>query len=190
MQRAAKSVYKLTKASSEHGKFFIDSAPLPIGKNIRDATRRTFRGMTQWAHSSISITFRLRMYIIADERQKIVGFMLKPGNWHNVTCAEGLLYRRGDIVIGDKGYCSESLAKRLSFQGFRPMARRRQNVSANSEEEKMLVKKRSIVQTVIGKVEKYSVSPYPAFALLEPLSPLFVTVFELLISLFYFAIHV
>jgi hypothetical protein len=69
------------------------------------------------------------------------------------------------------------------------MARRKQNMSANSEEEKRLLKKRSIVQTVIGKVKKYSMSPDPAFALLKPLSPLFVTVFDLLISLFSFAIH-
>jgi hypothetical protein len=30
--------------------------------------------MAQWTHSSVSTTFELKLDIIADERQKIIGF--------------------------------------------------------------------------------------------------------------------
>jgi IS5 family transposase len=111
--------------------------------------------MAQWAHSSVSTTFGLKLHIVIDERQKIIGFTLKPGNLHDVTCAEELLHGHRGIVIGDKGYCSEPLAKRLSSRGLRLVARRKQNMTPNSEEEKRLLKKRSIIETVIGKFKNF-----------------------------------
>jgi hypothetical protein len=75
---------------------------------------------------------------------------------HDVTCAEELLRGRKGIVIEDKGYCSEPLAKRLSSGGLRLIARRKQNMTPNSEEEKRLLRKRSIIKTVIGKFKNLS----------------------------------
>jgi hypothetical protein len=40
-----------------------------------------------------------------------VEFALKPENLQDITCAEEVLRRCRDIVIGGKRYCSESLAK-------------------------------------------------------------------------------
>jgi hypothetical protein len=74
------------------GEIFIDSMSLPVCKNVRHATHPTFRGMAQWAHSSISITFGLKMHIVAMKDQKIVGFTPKRGNLYDITCAEELLY--------------------------------------------------------------------------------------------------
>jgi hypothetical protein len=58
------------------------------------------------------------------------------------------------------------------------------------EEEKRLLKKRSIIETVIGKFKTSSARPHLAFALLKLLSLVFVPVFLPLISLFHFAIRV
>jgi IS5 family transposase len=119
--------------------------------------------MAQWTHSSVSTIFGLKLHIVVDERQKIIGFTLKPGNLHDVTCAEELLRGRRGIVIGDKGYCSEPLARRLSSQGLRLIARRKQNMTPNSEEEKRLLKKRSIFETVIGKFKNFFGAPLSRF---------------------------
>jgi hypothetical protein len=79
--------------------------------------------MAQWAHSSVSATFRLKLHIIPDERQKIVGFTPKPGNLHDIACAEELLRGCRGIVIGDKGYCSNPLAKWLFSSELRLIVR-------------------------------------------------------------------
>jgi IS5 family transposase len=155
LKKASKSIYKMTQRRNRGKKFFIDSTPLPVCKNVRQATHRTFRGMAQWAHSSVSTTFGLKLHIVVDERQKIVRFVLKPGNLHDVTCAEEVLHGCRGIVIGDKGYCSEPLAKRLISRGLRLIARRKQNMTHNTEEEKRLLKKRSLVETVIGKFKNF-----------------------------------
>jgi hypothetical protein len=84
--------------------------------------------MAQWTHSSVSTTFGLKLHIVVDERQKIIGFTLKLGNLHDVTCAEELLRGRRGIVIGDKEYCPEPPAKRLSSHGLRLIAQRKQNL--------------------------------------------------------------
>jgi hypothetical protein len=104
------------------------------------------------AQPSVSTTFGLKLRIVVEERRKIIGFTLKPGNLHDVTCAEELLHGRRGIVIWDKGYCSERLAKLLSSQGLRLIARRKQNMIPNSEEKKLL-KKRSIIAIVIAKLK-------------------------------------
>ncbi|MDR0590512.1 MAG: transposase, partial [Puniceicoccales bacterium] len=44
----------MTQRRNRGEKLFIDSTPLPVCKNVRQATHRTFRGMAQWAHSSLS----------------------------------------------------------------------------------------------------------------------------------------
>jgi hypothetical protein len=76
------SIYKLTQTRKRRGKFFIDSTPLPVCKSVLHAPQ-PFRLMAQWAHSSVSTTFGAKLHIVADERQKIIRFTLKPGNLHD-----------------------------------------------------------------------------------------------------------
>jgi hypothetical protein len=72
---------------------------------------------------------------------------------HNVICAEEVLKNfRG---IGDKGYCSIPLAKRLLAKGIRLVARHRKNMEPNSDEEKELLRKRPLVEPVIGKIRNF-----------------------------------
>jgi hypothetical protein len=87
---------------NKHKKFFIDSTPLSMCETVPHAIHYTFRGIDQCAHSSFLTTFGLMLYIVAGKRQKIVGFMRKPGNLHNVPCAEELLRWHRGIVIRDK----------------------------------------------------------------------------------------
>ena len=130
---------------------YIDSTPLPVCENVRNKTHKTFAGMAQWAHSSISTKFGLKLHLLVSDDQKILNFVLKPGAMHDVSCAEEVMQRFKGTVIGDKGYCSVPLANQLSRKQIKLIARHRKNMRPNTSEEKALLKKRSLVETVIGK---------------------------------------
>jgi hypothetical protein len=82
----------MIQTQNNRGNFFIDSIPLPVRKNVRHAIHGTLRGMVQWVHSSVSMIFGLKIYIITMKDQKIIGFTLKRGNLYDIICAEELLY--------------------------------------------------------------------------------------------------
>jgi IS5 family transposase len=136
-------------------KVYIDSTPLPVCENVRNKNHRVFGGTAQWAHSSTGTKFGVKLHLIVDEKQRVQNFILKPGSMHDVSCAEEVLKNFRGIVIGDKGYCSEPLANHLQTKGIRLIARHRKNMIPNTHEEKKLLQKRSLVETVIGKFKNF-----------------------------------
>jgi IS5 family transposase len=136
-------------------KAYIDSTPLPVCENVRSQGHRVFAGMAHWAYSSTGTKFGLKMHLLVDENQKIRNFILKPGNLHDVSCAEEVLKNFRGTVMGDKGYCSEPLAKQLIRRKIRLISRHRGNMRSNTPEEKKLLQKRSLVETVIGKFKNF-----------------------------------
>jgi hypothetical protein len=95
--------------------------------------------MPQSAPLPVSTTFRLKLHIVASERQKNVGFVFKSGNLHDITSAEKALRGHQGIVISAKRYFSELLVKRLFSSGLRLIVQPEQNIIPNSEEEKRLL---------------------------------------------------
>jgi hypothetical protein len=65
--------------------------------------------MANWAHSSISTTFGLKLHLILNASRKFVKFSLKPGNLHDVSCGEEVLAGCTGTVIGDSRHVSTSL---------------------------------------------------------------------------------
>jgi hypothetical protein len=89
--------------------------------------------------------------LVLTEEQKIASFEISPGNLHDVACAKNVLKKCQGIVIGDKGYCSKPLKKQLPKQGLRLVARHKKNMTPNTPIEKKLLRKRSSIETAIGK---------------------------------------
>jgi IS5 family transposase len=136
-------------------KVYIDSTPLPVCENVRNKTHRVFAGTAQWAHSSTGAKFGLKLHLLVNENQRIQNFILKPGSMHDVSCAEEVLANFRGTVVGDKGYCSVSLVKLLQAKKIRLVARHKKNMTPNTPEERKLLQKRSLVETVIGKFKNF-----------------------------------
>ncbi|MDR1173514.1 MAG: transposase [Puniceicoccales bacterium] len=114
----------------------MDSTPLPVCKNVRHRNKN----MAKWAHSSVFTTFGLKLHPVLNASQKFVKFSLKPGNLHDVSCAEEVLAGCTGTVIGDSGYVSATLRDSLAQKGIRLIAKHRQNMVSNSREEKRFLK--------------------------------------------------
>jgi IS5 family transposase len=134
---------------------YIDSTPLPVCESIHSRPHRTFAGMAQWAHSSNGTKFGLKLHLLVNDEQKILNSVLKPGAMHDVSCAEEALRNFKGTVVGDKGYCSGQLANLLNRKQIWLISRHRRNMPKNTAEEKTFLKKRSLVETVIGKFKNF-----------------------------------
>jgi hypothetical protein len=59
-------------------------------------------------------------------------------------------------AIGDKCYCSQQLKARLAKTGLRLIAHARKNMkNGNTPEEKQLLRRRNLVERVIGKLKRH-----------------------------------
>jgi hypothetical protein len=65
--------------------------------------------MANWAHSSVSTTFGLKLHLVLNASRKFVKFSLKPGNLHDVSFGEEVLAGCTVTVTGDSGYVSVTL---------------------------------------------------------------------------------
>ncbi|MDR1232822.1 MAG: IS982 family transposase [Puniceicoccales bacterium] len=155
IKRQAKTFHFIGRTRRSKGTFCIDSTPLPVCKNVRHRSHKIFKNMAKWAHSSVSTTFGLKLHLVLNARRKFVKFSLKPGNLHDVSCAEEVLAGCTGTVIGDSGYVPTALRDSLAKKGIRLIAKHRQNMAPNSREEKRFLKKRSIVETMIGKFKSF-----------------------------------
>jgi hypothetical protein len=65
--------------------------------------------------------------------------------------------------MATSGYCSTPLANQLQAKDIQLTARHRRNMKANTQAEKKLLKKRSLVETVIGKIKNFFGAKLPRF---------------------------
>jgi hypothetical protein len=91
-----------------------------------------------------------------NESGKIIAFRLTNGQRHDICEAENLLKGLSGTAIGDKGYCSSKIRERLAKSGMRLITTARRNMkSKNTEEEKRLLRRRNLVERVIGKLKRH-----------------------------------
>jgi hypothetical protein len=70
-------------------------------------------------------------------------------------------------VIGDSGHVSITLRDSLAKKGIRLIAKHRQNMAPNSREEKRFLKKRSIIETMIGKFKNFFGETFSRFRFVQ-----------------------
>jgi hypothetical protein len=135
--------------------FILDSTSFKLCEDARFYTCRLFPDFAGWAHSSTRKVFGFKLHIAIDGQGKIVAFRLTNGNRQDIKEAENLLRRRMGTAIGDKGHCSSEIKERLAQTGIRFNARARENMkNGNTEEEKNILKQRSLVKRIFLKLKR------------------------------------
>jgi hypothetical protein len=69
---------------------------------LRSRSHQVFAPMARWAYSSTGAKFGLKMHVIVGGDQKICDFVLKPGNLHEVSCAEEVLKNFREPLLATK----------------------------------------------------------------------------------------
>ena len=131
---------------------FVDSTPLRVCRNQRIHIHKVFKGIAQRGKCSMGWFFGFKLHLICNEKGELLNFMITPGD---VDDRKPLEYKAfvefiyGKLV-GDKGYISQNLFKRLFVDGIQLITKLKNNMKGAlmSVSDKLLLRKRAIIETV------------------------------------------
>lgn len=131
---------------------FIDSTVLRVCHNKRIKRNKVFKGMAKVGKSTPGWFFGFKLHLIINDKGEILSFYLSQGNTHD-SSAKIITRMTKEIfgkVFGDKGYINKALADLLFGDGIQLITAVRRNMKqkALSNEEKLLLRKRSVIETV------------------------------------------
>ena len=131
---------------------FIDSTVIRVCHNKRIRRNKVFRGIAERGKSSMGWFFGFKLHIIINDKGEIQSFYLSKGNVDDRN-AKAITNMTKDLfgkLFGDKGYISKALSDMLFGNGIQLITAVRRNMKSKalSNEEKLLLRKRSVIETV------------------------------------------
>lgn len=102
--------------------------------------------------------YGFKLHLIINDKGEILAFQLTSGNVSDVSMVETLSKGIIGKLFGDKGYISAKLAKSLFERGLKLFTTIRSNMKQKlmSLEDKLLLRKRSLVETVNDQLKNIS----------------------------------
>jgi hypothetical protein len=150
--------YLLTRRGNCTGISFIDATSLKVCHNLRIPSHKVFRGSAERDKSSTGWYYGFKLHLAINERGEILGFYLTAANVDDRVTADWITQNLTGKLIGDKGYISSSLFEKLMTRGLRLITKLRKNMKNRlvSIEDKMLLRKRALTETVNDQLKNIS----------------------------------
>ena len=131
---------------------FIDSTVLRVCHNKRISRNKTFKGFAEVSKSTMGWFFGFKLHLIINDKGEILSFFLSKGNVDDRN-AKIITKMTMDIfgkLFGDKGYISKILSDMLFGNGIQLITAVKRNMKSKalSNEEKLMLRKRSVIETV------------------------------------------
>jgi hypothetical protein len=131
---------------------FIDTTVLRVCHNKRIRRNRTFKGIAEVGKSTMGWFFGFKLHLIINDKGEVLSFYLTKGNVDDRD-AKAITRMTKEIfgkLFGDKGYISKALSDMLFGNGIQLITAVRRNMKSKalSNEEKLLLRKRSVIETV------------------------------------------
>lgn len=131
---------------------FIDSTVLRVCHNKRIKRNKTFKGFAEVGKSTMGWFFGFKLHLIINDKGEILSFYLTKGNVddRDVKAITNMTQEIFGKLFGDKGYISKALSDLLFGNGIQLITAVRRNMKSKalSNEEKILLRKRSVIETV------------------------------------------
>jgi hypothetical protein len=131
---------------------FIDSTVLRVCHNKRIKRNKVFKGMAEVGKSTMGWFFGFKLHLIINDKGEILSFYLSKGNVddRNAKAITTMTKNIFGKLFGDKGYISKALSDLLFGNGIQLITAVRRNMKSKalSNEEKLLLRKRSVIETV------------------------------------------
>lgn len=131
---------------------FIDSTVLRVCHNKRIKRNKVFKGMAALGKSTMGWFFGFKLHLIINDKGEMLSFYLSKGNVddRNVKAITTMTKQIFGKLFGDKGYISKALSDLLFGNGIQLITAVKRNMKSKalSNEEKLLLRKRSVIETV------------------------------------------
>lgn len=150
--------YLLAKRGHCTGISFIDATALKVCHNLRIPSHKVFRGSAERDKSSTGWYYGFKLHLAINECGEISGFYLTAANVDERATADWITQDLWGKLVGDKGYISQDLFERLMARGLHLITKLRKNMKNRvvAIEDKLLLRKRSIIETVNDQLKNIS----------------------------------
>ena len=150
--------YLAAKRGACTGVSFIDATALRVCHNLRIPSHKVFRGSAERDKSSTGWYYGFKLHLAINERGEILGFYLTAANVDERRTADWVTRNLWGKLIGDKGYISQDLFARLMARGLKLITKLRRKMKNRllSMNDKILLRKRSIIETVNDQLKNIS----------------------------------
>jgi len=149
------TVYVLSKTGKQTHLYYVDSTKVVVCHNRRINRHKVFKGIAERGHSSVGYFFGFKLHLVINHHGELMSFCITKGNVDDRKTVSKLMRGLTGLSAGDKGYISEKLEQSLAQQGLRFITKVKKNMKQKifSTFEKFFLKKRSIIETVIGQLK-------------------------------------
>lgn len=150
--------YLLCKRGQCTGISFIDATALKVCHNLRIPSHKVFAGSAARDKSSTGWYFGFKLHLAVNERGEILGFYLTAANVDEREPVEWITQGLWGKLVGDKGYISQELFEKLMQRGLKLITKLRRNMKNRllELEDKLLLRKRAIIETINDQLKNIS----------------------------------
>jgi transposase len=141
------------------GLSFLDATSLKVCHNRRISRHRVFKGLAARGKTSVDWFFGFKLHLVVNEHGELLNLCITPGNSDDRKPVPELLKQLFGKVFADRGYVSTALAQQLLADfGIKFFAKPRRNMKNQLMHlsDKLLARKRSIIETIIDQLKNIS----------------------------------
>ena len=137
---------------------FVDATSIAVCHNKRIARNRVFDGWAARGKTSMGWFYGFKLHLIVNEQGELLAFRLTPGNVDDRKPLPDMAEALFGKLFGDKGYISKKLFEQLFNDGVQLITMVRKNMKNQLVvlEDKLLSRKRSIIETVNDQLKNIS----------------------------------
>lgn len=131
---------------------FVDPTSVKVCKDKRIRRNKVFKGLAQVGKNSMGWFFGFKLHLIIDDKGEVINFALTRANVddRNRQVVNNMAKNLFGKLFADKGYISKELFEMLFNNGVHLFTNIRRNMknSLMTLEDKILLRKRSVIETV------------------------------------------
>jgi transposase len=138
---------------------FIDATSIKVCHNRRIFSHRVFDEIATRGKTSVDWFFGFKLHLVVNEQGELLNLQITPGNVDDRKPVPQLVQSLFGKIFADRGYVSQSLAQKLLQEnGIEFFAKPRRNMknSLMRLSDKLLARKRSIIETIIDQLKNIS----------------------------------
>src|SRR5690554_1005344 len=143
---------KTLRLGTSTGISFVDSTPIKVCNNKRIKRNKVFKDIAQVGKSTMGWFYGFKLHLVINDKGEILNFAITQANVDDrePLKKESFLRKVFGKLFGDKGYISNELANILFVDGIHLITGIRSNMnnSLMSLHDKILLRKRSVIETV------------------------------------------
>ena len=142
--------YLQTRFGDCTGVSFIDSTSIAVCGNKRISRNRVFKGLAARGKTTMGWFYGFKLHLVINEQGELLACQLTTGNVNDRQPVPKLAQKLTGKLFGDKGYISAKLFEELWRDGVQLVTqiRRKMKNKLMSLVDKVLLRKRSLVETV------------------------------------------